>query len=521
MLKRIWLVLLTVVTVVAFSFPNAQQGMASEPEDMIRIGVVPEAESLTLGSAATFRIQDKVTGEVLVEAVNDAADVTLESTGSVDSSYRLQAAWTTSEAYMNDWVARAETGGYETYIEPYNGGHRLYIGKFPADASWSVRSAFRNEVIANGLAASDSFWKVITLTTGVSSVKVSYQGSEFITENPVVVSSPDGLIEMNGKQYRGVGEVGYNSKGTLAGINELLLEEYLYGVVPRELPPNPYGEMEAQKAQAVAARTYTYANLGKRSNDGYDLLPTTSDQVYGGYEVEHPVSTQAVQDTNGVVATKDGKLITAVYHSTSGGVTANNEDVWDSGPVDYLRGVFVFDWQKGNKHKSQKEEFKNAKDAASLRTSKVLEYEKDWSKYYRWEFEWTAEEISGVLSEYFGTDVGEVYEINVVKRADLGRVLEIEYVTENGTFYEQKDKIRWSLKYINSAGKHSVLLSTLFYIEPVEGDDDQAVGFKVYGGGWGHGVGLSQTGAVGMAVDGKNYEQILKHFYQGIELETR
>ncbi|WLD91934.1 SpoIID/LytB domain-containing protein [Alkalihalobacillus sp. AL-G] len=519
--KKSFIVLLTLLLVSAFSLAGFQHAEASDGK-LIRIGVVPSEEEIELGSDGSFIVKDKITGAVLAEGTNGTATVSLESTGTVETNYRLQVAWSTSETYVADWVDRASNAGFETYLEAYNGGQRLFIGKFASDESWSVRNAFRNEVIRLGLAANDSFWKVITVTTGTSSMKVSLNGSNVTTENPVVITSPDGLIEIDGKKYRGVGEVAYNSTGTLAGINELPVEKYLYGVVPRELPPVPYGEIEAQKAQAVAARTYTLANLGKRSNDGYDLLPTTSDQVYGGYEAEHPVSTRAVQETEGVVATYDGKLITAVYHSTSGGYTANNEDIWSSEAVPYLRGVPDSERGKAMEHVPTIEVFKNRANPTSLRATKEGDYESDWSKYHRWEFEWTPEEISDVLSEYFSRDVGEVYEINVTDRSDSGRVLEIEYVTENGTFYEQKDRVRWSLKYINSSGGHSSLRSTLFFIEAVKSkSDSDAVGFKAYGGGWGHGVGLSQTGAVGMAVKGDTFDVILRHFYQGIELETR
>lgn len=89
-------------------------------------------------------------------------------------------------------------------------------------------------------------------------------------------------------------------------------------------------------------------------------------------------------------------------------------------------------------------------------------------------------------------------------------------------FTRKKNQIRWALKYFNSDGTQSVLRSTLFYIEPViDRKSKEVTGFKTYGGGWGHGVGLSQTGAVGMAEKGYTFEEILKHFYQGIELEKR
>lgn len=275
------------------------------------------------------------------------------------------------------------------------------------------------------------------------------------------------------------GEVNFNSGGTLAGINELPLEEYLYGVVPRELPPVPYG-------------------------------------------AEHPISTEAVQGTTGVIATYDGKLITTVYNSTSGGFSANNEDVWNSEPVPYPRGVPDAERGKSLQHVPTLEVFKNHSNPTYFRAEKEGDFESDWSRYHRWTFEWTSDEMSTVLSDYYNTDVGDVLEINVLDRSGSGRVLNIEFVTENGSFYEKKDQIRWALKYFNSDGTQSVLRSTLFYIEPViDRKSKEVTGFKTYGGGWGHGVGLSQTGAVGMAEKGYTFEEILKHFYQGIELEKR
>jgi stage II sporulation protein D len=115
-----------------------------------------------------------------------------------------------------------------------------------------------------------------------------------------------------------------------------------------------------------------------------------------------------------------------------------------------------------------------------------------------------------------------VLEINVLERGPSGRVLKIEYVTENGKFTSTRNGIRSSLKFISASGVPTNFLSTLFFIEPVRDPRTKEVtGFKAYGGGFGHGVGMSQTGAVGMAEKGKSYEEILKHYYQGIELETK
>ncbi|WP_432357265.1 SpoIID/LytB domain-containing protein [Sporosarcina sp. UB5] len=509
--------------VLCFQGAGGQSTFAQTADDpTIRIGVVPSVGSLTVGGQGAFELIDKFTGEVLFSGTDEEVFVELGSASTVQSHFRLQVAFTTNQTYVDDWLRRAHAEGYPTYVEDYSGGWRLYIGEFPTDASFTVRTAFKDEVVAKGLAASDAFWKVVTIAEGETQLKVTKNGEEKENANPVQLVASSGFVTINGQMYRGIAEVGFNSSGTLVGINELSVEHYLYGVVPRELPPVPYGEVEAQKAQAIAARTYALSNLGKRSADGYDLLPTTSDQVYGGYNAEHPISNEAVDGTRGIVATYEGKLISAVYHSTSGGFTANNEDVWTSEATPYLRAKHVA--QKGNdlKYVPALDIYKKTGNGESLREVKTGDFEADWSKYYRWHFEWTAEEISEVVGSYFNTEVGQVLEINVTERSSSGRAAVIEFVTENGTYYEYKDRIRWALQYINANGDPAVLLSTLFIIEPIKDEEtDETIGYKVDGGGWGHGVGMSQVGAVGMAEKGYTYDVILKHFYTGIELETR
>ena len=123
-----------------------------------------------------------------------------------------------------------------------------------------------------------------------------------------------------------------------------------------------------------------------------------------------------------------------------------------------------------------------------------------------------------MISAYAGQPVGRVLAINVLERSNSGRVKLIEYVTDAGTFTDTKDRIRTSLKYINASGAQASLLSTLFVIEPVVDKKTGEIGFEAYGGGWGHGVGLNQTGATGMAEKGATFDEIIKFYYQGVDL---
>ena len=142
-------------------------------------------------------------------------------------------------------------------------------------------------------------------------------------------------VRLNGKAYRGKIEVFVNDRGSLTVVNVVPLEEYLLGVVPAELG---LPQLEAQKAQAIAARTYAIANIGGYGSQGFDVVPTVWSQVYKGVSIETKMGTQAVRETRGLVATYKGKPITAFYTSTCGGRTENSENVFDKAEP-YLRGV--------------------------------------------------------------------------------------------------------------------------------------------------------------------------------------
>ncbi len=172
------------------------------------------------------------------------------------------------------------------------------------------------EVIVNGTSDVSDF----------SSLKSVAFGSVDERANPV---------KLNGKSYRGKIEVFVNSSGRLTVVNVVPLEEYLLGVVPSELS---LPQLEAQKAQAIAARTYAVANINGFAARGFDMLPTVSSQVYKGVSIETKMGTQAVRETHGMIATYQGKPIMAYYTSTCGGRTENSENIFDHAEP-YLRGV--------------------------------------------------------------------------------------------------------------------------------------------------------------------------------------
>ncbi len=162
----------------------------------------------------------------------------------------------------------------------------------------------------------------------------------FSSTAPVLFASDDenkAPVRFNDKPYRGRVEIFANSRGLLTVVNVIGLEDYVRGVVANELSPGGYPQLEALKAQAIAARTYAIKNRGQFMSQGFDLLPTTRSQVYRGLSSEQPLSSRAVDGTRGLVATYEGQPINALYTSTCGGRTEDAVNIFVS-EVPYLRG---------------------------------------------------------------------------------------------------------------------------------------------------------------------------------------
>jgi stage II sporulation protein D len=184
--------------------------------------------------------------------------------------------------------------------------------------------------------------RLASRVTAPSREVVGFSGAarSFSSSAPVVLASDDEAkapVRFNERPYRGRIEVFTNTRGSLTVVNVLGLEDYVRGVVANELSPGGYPALEALKAQAIAARTYALRNRGQFMSQGFDLLPTTRSQVYRGLSSEHPLSTRAVDETRGLIATYNGEPINALYTSTCGGRTEDAGNIFNH-PVAYLRG---------------------------------------------------------------------------------------------------------------------------------------------------------------------------------------
>lgn len=162
---------------------------------------------------------------------------------------------------------------------------------------------------------------------------------QIYSDNVVIKPPKDGFVNAKRKWYRGFLMI-QNRNNKLTVINNVDLESYIKGVVPAEMPSG--WEVEALKAQAIAARSYALANLGKRANLGFDLKDTPEDQAYGGASAETAKTNSAVDETSNMVLTYNYKVVSAYYSASAGGQSINAKDVWGS-DLPYIRSVPSYD----------------------------------------------------------------------------------------------------------------------------------------------------------------------------------
>ncbi|MCJ7508165.1 MAG: SpoIID/LytB domain-containing protein [candidate division Zixibacteria bacterium] len=302
--------------------------------------------------------------------------------------------------------------------------------------------------------------------------------------------SKENWLSLNGKRYRGALEIVLDqNKNLLVALNIVNLEDYLKGVVPAEMGKRKKGELEALKAQAIAARTYALSKMGQYDG-AYDLKATIYDQVYAGMDGEESLVNQAVDETRGKILTYQDKLIQAYYYANCGGRTESLEEVWSGMGEPYLLSVEDRDFCT-------------------------------WAGNYRWEEEWNIKELEHRLFEFLSEresideeDFGRLLDLKILDRAPSGRVKVLLVSTDRGDFTIEKDKIRWALKRT----KDIILPSTLFDLEVTRGIDGSWIRVKAVGKGNGHGIGMCQTGAIGMANRGFSYSEILAHYYPGTKI---
>ncbi len=318
--------------------------------------------------------------------------------------------------------------------------------------------------------------------------------------------------------YRGSIELVATADGLLV-INELLLEEYLYAVLPSEMPT--YYDAEALKAQAVCARSYAYNQLmaSRYREYGAHVDDSVNCQVYNNV-AEDEASIQAVKETYGMVAAYEGKVVTAYYFSTSCGRTASYEEVWEGAePIAYLTGNLQNDARERQSMKEE-EKFREFITATDVHT-----YESDFS-WYRWKVTLPAEQVAAAAG------LKKLQSIAVTERGESGIATKVTVAgtKSNGEAVEKTIDYQMAIRKLLAPKKQEVirqdgasagtmsLLPSAFFVMDVSEKNGEVTEIALSGGGYGHGTGMSQNGAQGMAGAGKNYEEIIGHYYEGVEL---
>jgi stage II sporulation protein D len=282
----------------------------------------------------------------------------------------------------------------------------------------------------------------------------------------------NGFIYAGGHWYRGEVSLIRESSGMTA-VNQLDMEDYLASVIGKEMY-NTWPQ-EALKAQAVASRSYAVFQKQRPKYRRFDVLSSTTSQVYAGLEAESNSTQEAVKATAGQVLTYQGKVIESVFHSSSGGHTENSENVWQRS-VPYLRGVTDFD-----------------QSAPS----------------YQWTLNLTAAQLRQRIP-----GIGDIIAMTPLKTTETGRILMLKVIGSRGSRLIKGTEARSALG----------LKSTLFTATPQFGlvaskpGLSKPLGFSISGRGHGHGLGLSQWGAYGLALQNKNYQEILSHYFQDTSL---
>jgi stage II sporulation protein D len=309
------------------------------------------------------------------------------------------------------------------------------------------------------------------------------------------------------RSYRGQIEVKTIPEG-LSVINKVSLEEYLYSVVPSEMPAS--WPKEALKAQAVAARSEALAKLGRHKDEGFDFCPEVHCQVYSGVENESPNTNQVVDETRGLFLTYKGKPVDAIYSSCCGGNTQDNI-FGNKEDFPYLSGVMDSLVDQGVTFPLSAYELDSwLKKPAKGLLCDIPEYAANVN--FRWVRIYTPEDIKRMLAA-LAPGLGEVRNITVMKRNKFGHIDILKIKGSKSSYLlKRESNIRKTL---------GGLRSTVFKVETEYGKDKKSQQFVIYGAGWGHAVGMCQAGSRGMANQGKGYKEILKHYFTGVNLEKK
>lgn len=442
----------------------------------------------------------------------------------------------------------------------YNGKNfNIYAGNFINEAQ---ASKSRDNLISNGISCEtvNGLNQFVVVLNSSNNAVLMYANNFNIYFSTFNNDLNCNSIKIDGKVYKG--EAAFSlSDGRLLSINKVSLKNYLYGVLPREIFTT--WPEEVIKAQALAARSYAVASLSPNAKNGYDVEDNQNDQVYGGYSAEQKITNAIVDSTDGQKIYHDGKVIMAYFHSTSGGRTENTENIWVT-PVPYLKAVDdpysentpLATWKRTV---TKEDAIKNAKDINPNVTDVYNILITDVSENGRVMQCIISTDVGDIIlkksnitatfgyrilpSTWFSLtsdcDVYLISESSFIAQQNSGQggsvldgsandsVLDVnnnspkENTSDTGKVNPDDKRVSLNNKYIiSSSGVSNVNNNSLNFISSTGVSKLSTVPTAYYfdGKGNGHGIGMSQYGAKKMAEEGYTYEQIIKHYYTGVEI---
>jgi len=329
-------------------------------------------------------------------------------------------------------------------------------------------------------------------------------------KNEYVFQKIEGLTMISSNQNIKINNVEYgknfylikDSYGSWTLVQKLSFNDYLRGVLPHEIGSN--APMEALKAQAIIARTWAIYNSNRFNSDNYHLCITTQCQVYKPILKNNLNIENAIKETTNMVMTFNGILMNAFYHASNGGISAPASESWEMKDYPYLITKYDFIGEQNNKFKIY---FKNDKALRNFIINSNNKYFSSKHHLFRWTKKISSTQILNYISDHNSfIENDNIKDLKIIERGLSGRVIKLS-IRLSGRIDPvilNKDDIRKYLKF---------LPSNLFIIDKLNDD------FWVFrGGGFSHGVGLSQSGAIEMAKLGFKYQRILGHYYEGVKI---
>ncbi len=336
------------------------------------------------------------------------------------------------------------------------------------------------------------------------------RATDTITVTDVPTNSGGSQLDtgVEDRRYWGAVYVTLGSDGRLTAVNAVAEDKLLAGLVPAEIFPD--APEAALEAQAIAARTELLQKLGHRSlTEPYLLCSTQQCQVYAGAGKEHPRTTKAVQATRGVVLLRDGGgLVDARYSASAGGHTEDNDVIWGGTPDPSLRGAI------DTSDPALAAAFATVDDAnlEAFLAAPAARFPSGATRWGAKHFRWTVEADAAALGKRIAAahpSVGSLRALEPVRRSRAGRVTALRIVGDRATVVVEGDLVLRRLL--------GGLKSTLFAVA-AKGPAAAPTAFVFRGAGFGHGVGMDQVGAIGLAAAGKRHDAILRHYYRGSHL---